>query len=630
MQNERFHHEHARLDVATSTPPAVESFFSSVPGDTWPEEIAANESFREQVETRQKLQERLDAVLSHVPNPETSMQEAIALGEITEAQAAELYSSLSGVLTSEDYRRIALYLPFEFIPDASTKATTKELQQATDKFRADYMSAWKSLLHTHDVRANFVDGDVLEVASREGDLPRVVKAAHLIPKLVERGLLKTEDVLQLMEETDNEILKQSIADTLPVLKDLGLLAEEDTTHSIGKESTAVERGILLEITPQAVQEKIQTEFHRVDGQAHEKVTEKRGAWLKQKEKEDVLAALADDVRAAVASGKLTGEMVEQFLAPEVGTESRTVLVEGIRMAIESSTHAGSAAAEALYAQHEDTLRALLKDGDPQLHEALAKMYNHLHRFGLVDERQLTELGIALPSLDGAFSKNLDAMTIETQEVQNIAAEIESSPELAKDIYPVVLMFGSRLKGYGAKNADIDVGVFVRPGTPVEERSTFKESLQKVFSHEKIHGEVVEFWLEETEEGLGVKNFDNRDASLGDSTWTHILFGAAWEGNASTIRELREKLLVPYMDDTEKTVHGRDARGLYLEEMERDTLQYRLMHKGYDRFYPSVGRMQTPHADAIDGQSAFWDSGYRRLATKLYANRVFLPKIEKPK
>ncbi len=117
-----------------------------------------------------------------------------------------------------------------------------------------------------------------------------------------------------------------------------------------------------------------------------------------------------------------------------------------------------------------------------------------------------------------------------------------------------------------------------------------------------------------------------DMALGERSWTHVLFGGVWEGNKEAIDELREKLLVPYFSNTKTIIHGREARGLYLEELERDTLQYRLMHKGYERFYPPRGGIDAPHADRIDGKSVFWDSGYRAMAIKLFASRVFLPKV----
>ena len=151
-------------------------------------------------------------------------------------------------------------------------------------------------------------------------------------------------------------------------------------------------------------------------------------------------------------------------------------------------------------------------------------------------------------------------------------------------------------------------------------------LKENFTHKKIRGEIVEFWLEEKENQLKIIDFTESDVTLGKSYWAHILFGAAWKGNKDIMRELREKLLAPYMYDTGKVIHERDARSLYLEEIERDTLQYRLMHKGYERFFPPCGGIHTPHSDEIDGNSMFWDSGYRQLATKLFASRVFLPKI----
>ena len=73
--------------------------------------------------------------------------------------------------------------------------------------------------------------------------------------------------------------------------------------------------------------------------------------------------------------------------------------------------------------------------------------------------------------------------------------------------------------------------------------------------------------------------------------------------------------MPYFLETDEVIHGREARELYLEELERDTLQYRLMHKGYERFYPSYGGIHTLHADKIDGDSVF---GTPVIATRQYS------------
>src|SRR3989338_9134161 len=92
-------------------------------------------------------------------------------------------------------------------------------------FKPRQKKAWRGLLQTHDVRANFVDGDVLEAEQRKDDLPRVVKAAHLIPVLVQKGLSKAGYAISLMNNTEDPVLKQSIGEALFVMADMVLIPE---------------------------------------------------------------------------------------------------------------------------------------------------------------------------------------------------------------------------------------------------------------------------------------------------------------------------------------------------------------------------------------------------------------------
>jgi len=190
-------------------PPAVELLSDpQKAGEFWPNKIITKE-FLNQLESRKELNERLDAVLSGLPKPDMPLQETISQNYLTENKVIDLYASLSDLLEKDsDYERIILYLPFEFLPDTSDKNSSEKFSSEAQRFKTAYMSAWNNLLSTQDVRANFVDGDVLEVESRKGDLPRVVKAAHLIPKLVEKGFLDIERVFELMEQSDDETLKQ--------------------------------------------------------------------------------------------------------------------------------------------------------------------------------------------------------------------------------------------------------------------------------------------------------------------------------------------------------------------------------------------------------------------------------------
>lgn len=233
-------------------------------------------------------------------------------------------------------------------------------------------------------------------------------------------------------------------------------------------------------------------------------------------------------------------------------------------------------------------------------------------------------------------RQLEMNFIEVQ--KNLGTDIESlkhaselilnDPELSRFFYPVSILFGSKLKGYGSFSADTDVAIFVRNGVSIDERASLKDKLRQVFPPEKFKDGVVEFWLEERGDQLSVIDFSDSDKNLADSTWSHVLFEGVWVGDRAALEELHQNLLSGYLYSRGKTIQGADARRIWLEEMERDTLQYRLMHKGYKRIFSKQGGIATEHADFIDGESVFYDSGYRRLALKLFLRKVFLPQLKK--
>ncbi len=612
--------------ASVTFPPAVESFFVPVTEGSWLRLIETNPDFIHQIESRGRLNKTLDAVLADLPRAEMSLEEGISKGLLTEYLVEELYLDLATLLEDgRDYERIILYLPFEFLPATSWKPPSTKLQQAAQKFRSAYLAAWTHLLFVQDVRGNFVDGDVPEVAQKEIDPLRVVKAAHLIPRLVEKGILSVDHVYKLLETADDEILKQSIADALPVLADLGLIEAEPEPGATDKGDSDDEKAV---IAP-AIQEELQKEFTRIDAEAYPDVRKKRVIWLKQEEKRVALEATSQVIATAVMQERYTEQEIAQFESGETSLATQQAFIEGVRKALEAITTADATRGRTLYERYHPVLMTLWRQESSETKDALTKLFFRLRALKIVDTTQLRKLKLTLPSLAGPFAENLKAMHQDIEDVKIMIEAIEKNPELSTYIYPVVLVYGSRLKGYGTESADMDVAVFVKPGTEPAKGAKIRSLLKKTFAHKKIQGAAVEFWLEKQETGLAVR--DDLDPTLpciGDSSWTHVLFGAAWEGNAETAQKLREQLLVPYFSAEGKTVHGREARGLYLEELERDLLQYRLMHKGYERFFPPQGGLHTPHADRVDGKSMFWDSGYRRMATTLFARRVFLPKISK--
>ncbi len=583
----------------------------------WPKEVAQDRNFIAQIQARREVTRRLHNVLVGLQHPDVSLQEAAAGGILTEDQVADLYVSLQTLLApGSEYQRILLYLPFEFLPQANWNPLSPRLKQAVQDFRASYLAAWEQLLWTHDVRANFVDGDVLEVDKRKKDLPRVVKAAHLIPKLVEAGFITVEDVLRRLNETDDEILRRSIEDTIPVLSDMGLMEHRT------KETAQVEE--TKKVTLAEIDTQLADDFSHIDVEDFGDVTKRRDAWLKQNRKWKVVNMASKQIQAAIEGGAF-----ETTDLHATSARAQQAFIEGVRRAIETATLVDQSSARALLDSQTSTLESLWKTADIQVHESLTKTFYHLYGLGLIDEEKLKGYGLTLPALAGPFSENLKWMQPEIEEVRKAAEAIERNPEITKLLFPVVLVYGSRLKGYGSTQSDIDVAVIVRPGVQPSEKTLVRKLLQEIFHHERINGEVAEFWTQAHGKQLQVIDSEDFDPKIAENSWTHILFGAAWEGKPEAIAELRAALLTTYFYNDGGIRHGREIRGLYLEELERDALQYRLMHKGYEKFYPPFGGIHTPHADLIDGDSTFWDSGYRQTATKLYASHVFLPKLERP-
>ncbi len=637
--------QHESTNSVLLESPVIESFADATKvAEVWPEEIATNRVFLEQLKERSELNQRLNYILDCLPRPDISLEAAITQGSITEQQVAKLYESFNELLNKgRDYARFILYCPFEFLPTASSSYSTKELNQASIDFKKSYMEAWRSLLSVHDVRANFVDGDVLEVEQRQDDLPRVVKAAHLIPKLVEHGLIKIEEVVALIEESNDQVLKNSIADALSVLADLSFITKKEfnilmeskdpfvvdiaRTIASNMEAKKVEPEEKLETaTFLSIQKELNKECDSIEAEKYDGLTKKRQTWLREKKRQTVIEAQSDIISRSIQENKFTITEASNFLTTEANAVSQQTLIEGIRKAVEMVALNNPKEAQALYNNYQETLLTLWKTNDPNTKETIIKIFRRLKHLNIIDNKQLIELDIVTPKLAGPFSENLQLMKKEIDNIRETIASVELNPELSQLIYPVVLAFGSRLKGYGESNSDIDMAVYVKPGMPFNERAKLQGLLNKTFSHEKIRGEIIEFWLEEKGDKLNIRNFKETDSQLGESYWAHIIFGAAWLGKKEVINELQKKILPSYIYETDLVIHDHPARNLYLEEMERDILQYRLMHKGYEKNFPSFGGIHITHADKIDGNSIFWDSGYRQLAIKLFTSRVFLPKI----
>ncbi len=493
------------MEMVSAIPP-VESLFDNDSTGVWQLESVVP---KDQIEGRRKLRAELDVWDGSIGS-------------------ASLYDALNSLLLAGN-DRFVLYCPLGLIPQSSWY---RKHNDSIDLFSELYLKSWERLLSEHDIRANFIDGDV-------PDSRRVVKASHLAPVLLEKGLISQGQVDSLMR-SDDEVLRESIQEAFDPPEKMGPVLD----------------------------------YEGVDG--------KRREWLEKEQHRVELNRIGLDLGRRILDGSMYHGLTSMNGLIEEEMEEAVII--GIRSAVE---HAADP--QAVFKQCESVLLGLLE----RQYSAVSKAMCRLNSIGIVSKEKLNEWGVFIPNLSGPFYHNLPSLETERTQIRHILLEPDEY------IFPVAIVFGSKLKGYGDKDSDVDLAVFVKPGVDVAKRAHVVKSLKQKFGQD-----VTTFWLTDD---LEVHNFPEPEPQLGDKSNVHVLFGGAWEGDKSTIQMLGDKLLKPYFYSKNKNL-----RQVWLGEMERDFLQYRLLHRGYEAYH-------TPKTDDV-----FLDHGYRMIASKIYASRVFMP------
>ncbi|MDP3792356.1 MAG: hypothetical protein Q8Q89_01365 [bacterium] len=493
-------------------------------------------------DSRKRLKSLLDKIFEQVSDPEMNLDTALDLGLITYGDLAKLYDDLSDFVANKDNARIILYLPFEILPSLNKPITDSRLERQRIRFASFYLTAWRNLLFSNenDLRTNFIDGDVWE--PELGENPRVRKAAHLIPELIERGFLSISEVYAiLVNSTEDKVLQESLLDVLPILADKNLITNKVAVR------TKFTRKPIPENPSRALLARI--------------------AWDKQEKlNQKIKEGAAKFIKEISKTKRIEPENAKYFLEP---------------------------------------LTKFWQNSSIEIRDELVSVLSHWFYFGIVNENDLKLFGLKKPNLESPSDKEA------ADEIEGIIEKIRNNEKLSQILYPIGIAFGSRIKGYGKLSADLDIAVFVRPDVSWNDRKTIYENL----------GKVTEFWLKECGELIEVREVPLEYNNIAEKDWVHILLQGIWFGKDSEIVALRQKLLPRYLTSTDE-----NERIMWIRQLELEALQYRLMHKGYARFYPLLSRAQTEHSYLIDSDSAFWDPGYRRLATKLFITRVFLPQI----
>jgi len=518
-----------------SVPSPVESLISGSTG-VW---SGLENGSPDQFTKRRELYERLEAAFRFIGPNEIDWDCSESSRLVT-----DLYASLNQLLKAGNDRFI-LYCPLNILPEASW---FRNHGNVVDEFAELYLSAWHRMLEVEDIEANFLDGDVPDIELKDRPMRRVIKAAQLGPHLVYKGLISNQFMEQLSENEKYEHLPHRTRPRAAIIPE-GEFTEYLALHL--------------------------NSFPYVAG------SKKRQDWLLWEHRRRTIQKIGRSLGHFFSSGIYSIESVGPL-----NQDSREALLVGIGSAIE--------AVPRLYGQFEYDLLTLCND--QTLRNTAAMVASRLFSCGAMPKTSFEALGFFFPHLDGPWSLNLAAAKEGREKARKA---LEEDAELCSVIFPVTIAFGSKLKGYGGPDSDLDLAVLVRPGV------TDRDAVTRLVRN-RLGDDVVQFWLEDFQGYLRVHDFEQYEAKIGDSTNTHVLFGGAWEGDRETIEMLGRQLLKPYCYN-----HGPN-RALWLEEMERDALQYRLLHRGFERFF------------VTEEEDTFWDHGYRVAASRLYASQVFIP------
>lgn len=543
----------------------------------WPELIAHSPELRTQL---MRHHEHIAATYAFVDSLSSgeSVETLDARGELDAEQTTRFYECATELLSDEDTRRLLLYLPFEALPPANWEPSCAAVAKAAESFRESYIGAWYHLLGVHDVRTNFDDGDLLEVEHRSIEPERVVKAAHLLPMLVQRRLLPASEALRLFEVTPDPVMKKSLAEAIAILHDLHLIADTTATHGI------------------AIGKSAHPQSHAV--------SEGRAKWLAKRAKEK----LAQEQAGAAAS-----QLLQEATPP---ADNELVQAEALVHAAKQS-HRTTPDMAATYAKNfQDIAHALQYSTDNDTRHRIERGARTLAALGLVTSQFLADLSIQPLRMDGRRSDNIASVPELSQTVQQLDS-LHRDPEAKHTLYPAAIAFGSRLKGYATQASDIDIALIAQPNQSRAEREQLEHVVKQYFGDDM----PIIIYPERQEELLVLPEPRETSSHAVDRYWVHILMNGAWLGDNQVVHDLQRRLLPAYFAEQSESERSR-----YLERLEQDTLQYRLMHEGYERHAPLHSCVTSISAAAVDGSSAFWDNGYRRLATKLFVDNVFLPKI----
>ncbi len=610
-----------------------------------PQSVLEHPRLLKEAAERRELYDSLGTLFAAIPDPRMDISEAMNTGLVSADSARAVYSQLTNFLeTDENNARLILYLPSQILPDRRVKKDSEELEESEQKFAEKYKDAWVRLLCETDVRANFVDGDVLEPGM--GEPKWVVKAGHVIPFALRKGLLRSEDILEVLRLSNDDELAEAVTEGTRVAYANGDVKEEDwkfvgilgrnnqvidtVLHSSIASKYELQAHSISDVTSQfnETMRTIEETYDPITSSYAKSMSEARVRWEKDVRINDVIDKTAQDIASCMmnADGGLDTLLALEslFAGKDVNRLAvRTILKLGEDYA-RIDKGQGVAFADAAW----DTLVSFFAEGDSEIKEEVSRCINYFVREGMLEQEKGEVLGIPIPDLQQVFPVDLTTLESNQASLLSVAAtKLTDTPALSHTFYPGFLLCGSQMKGYAGLTSDLDTVVFVRPEVKAEDRHKVITPLYELPEIKNL-GLVKEFWLDKKDGQLVFRQpIESKDRiPVISFTEIHSFLGGAWIGDLAKLQQVRDDLLVRYVDLSRSGDQKDDVRRHLLRQLENDLLQSRLLHKGYARFYPDNNE-KIQEGELIDHQGSFYDPGYRRVATQTFVSRVFLPDLD---
>ena len=558
-------------------------------------------------EERRSLVKKFETIFKKIEDPEMEIEEARNRDLVATNEVIDLYNNFSDFIgESLPNSRLILYFPFQLIPNLNeTGNKPDDLIEAEKRFAEVYKESWIRLLFVSDVRADFCDGDILEPGL--GNPEKVRKAAHLASEILRRGIILKEDIDMIIElNSTDELLCRNLNEGLVTTEGL-IKNDRENIKSFNLEEFRNEL--------KAVDEKYGFGLKRINFVSLEEkyksispdteISKQRAVWLRKVERKEVFEKYAAEITDF--------DLIDSLI--------KTGEVDNILLALKAMFNRNE-----VDIRSESLIESIWQKRFEEFDETIITGVNCWYRKKIISAEYSQKLGIKLPDLSQIFPLDLEkSKNPEFKMFLDIVEEIKKDPILVKNIFPTVLLFGSMPKGYASIGSDIDIAVFFRPGIEFEDRDKIMSRLRTIRGLNNI-GRICEIWTKEDEGKIKIKSIPGNLWGILGLEKIQFVFNGIWFGGSEETEKLRQDLMERYFNLSGLGDKKDSARYILLNELESDILQYRLMHKGYRKFYPDGVKPEIKKNRLINGNSTFWDPDFRRIATKLFLGRVFLPDL----